>query len=772
MSADVVDMYGQRVWYKFPYEDLLSLKVLFDGGLNFQKMCDATQYVKTVEIYLEHQYVNNEAEESESALQDAQSEAHDGETSPHDGADSGIERDEARDNSEPDPRDERVEEIVSEFVDEEKYNEAHRDTPPCSDDEEGDIESGYERWRRGSGELKIMQVFESITEFKEAVLEYALKGGWNVKYTRWGDQISEAKCAVVGEVPCTWRIYCSYEKSVQQYMVKSFQEEHTCTKDGYCKLLTDHVIAKLLINEIRHDNALMPRFIQEIIEDRYNLTVTHDIARKARKRALEMISDEFDEQFARIKDYKEKILETNPGSTCDVVTIIRDDGVEIFDKFYVCFKALKTIWRAYCRPITGIDGCFMKSTSKGQLLAAVGRDTNNQIYPVAWGIVQVEDTDNWKWFIERVKYDLNLQSGQGFTLISDKQKGLIKAVDEELPHIEHRMCARHVYGNVKKLHPNKPKFKKLYWAVANSFNEGDYNAALKELKAFDSQIYDDLMVRDPKTCTRAFFSTTSTSEDGLNNFSESYNSGLKKARSLPLVEMLETMRRQTMVRIEVRKKKLLKYRKKYSEKVANTIAEEEEKRKWCKKRTPGPNGVSEVQENNISYTVNMDKRTCSCRRWDLTGIPCRHALKVIKDKKLNSEDFVAECYLTTLWKKQYSDSITPVEGMKFWKDAPGSHIEPPPRPKEKGRKKNPQKRKKSIHESPTKGKKVSGHFKKIHCYRCGTEGHNSLYCDRPGAPNKPRKIYPRKKKQPSQGETMSVDHGEAPGPSQPTQTSN
>ena len=188
--------------------------------------------------------------------------------------------------------------------------------------------------------------------------------------------------------------------------------------------------------------------------------------------------------------------------------------------------------------------------------------------------------------------------------------------------------------------------------------------------------------------------------------------------------------------------------------------------------TPCPNGVSEVQENNISYIVNMDKRTCSCRRWDLIGIPCCHALKVIKDKKLNSEDFVAECSLTTLWKKKYNNSITPVEGMKFLKDAPGSHIEPPPRPKEKGRKKNPQKRKKSVHESPTKGEKVSGHFEKIHCYQSGTEWHNSLYCDRPGAPNKPRKIYPRKKKQPSQGETMSVDHGEAPGPSQPTQTSN
>ncbi|XP_013713395.2 uncharacterized protein LOC106417082 [Brassica napus] len=405
-----------------------------------------------------------------------------------------------------------------------------------------------------------------------------------------------------------------------------------------------------------------------------------------------MISEEFDEQFARIKDYKEQILESNPESMVDLVTTIRDDGVEIFDKFYVCFKALKTIWRAYCRTIFRIDGCFMKSTSKGQLLAAVGRDANNQIYPVAWEIVQVEDADNWKWFIQRVKSDLDLKNGEGFTLISDKQKGLIKAVEEEFPHIKHRTCTRHIYGNIKKLHPNKPKFKHLFWAVANSFNEGDYKAALKELKAFDSQIYDDLMVRDPTSCTHAFFSTTSSCEDGLNNFSESYNSGLKKSRSLPLVGMLETMRRQAMVRIKVRKKKLVKYEAKYSLKVAKTIAEETKNRKWCKKRTLGPNGVSEVEENSTSHTVNMDRRTCTCRRWDLTGIPCRHALKVIQDKKLNAENFVADCYLTTLWKQQYSDSVTPVEGMKFWKEAYGSQIQPPARPDEKGRKSRIQRR--------------------------------------------------------------------------------
>lgn len=105
--------------------------------------------------------------------------------------------------------------------------------------------------------------------------------------------------------------------------------------------------------------------------------------------------------------------------------------------------------------------------------------------------------------------------------------------------------------------------------------------------------------------------------------------------------------------------------------------------------------------------------------------------------------------------------------MKFWKETYGSQIKPPPRDNDKGRKK-PQKRKRSITESPTKEKKVSRHLKVIHCYRCGFPGHNSLHCSNDGAPNKPRKTYPRKKKHASQVESMSMDYGE--GPSQPTQT--
>jgi len=59
---------------------------------------------------------------------------------------------------------------------------------------------------------------------------------------------------------------------------------------------------------------------------------------------------------------------------------------------------------------------------KGQLLAAIGRDANNQFYPAAWCIVPIENADSWIWFIRLLKNDLKLEDGNEFTIISDRQK--------------------------------------------------------------------------------------------------------------------------------------------------------------------------------------------------------------------------------------------------------------------------------------------------------------------------------------------------------------
>ena len=100
------------------------------------------------------------------------------------------------------------------------------------------------------------------------------------------------------------------------------------------------------------------------------------------------------------------------------------DGKNYFSKFYVCFDGVKRGWLDGCRKVIGIDGCFLKGIVAGELLCAVGKDANNQIYPIAWAVVCVENKENWKWFLDLLIGDLNIGSGMGFTFMSDQHKVL------------------------------------------------------------------------------------------------------------------------------------------------------------------------------------------------------------------------------------------------------------------------------------------------------------------------------------------------------------
>ncbi|XVE98702.1 hypothetical protein REPUB_Repub03eG0130600 [Reevesia pubescens] len=64
----------------------------------------------------------------------------------------------------------------------------------------------------------------------------------------------------------------------------------------------------------------------------------------------------------------------------------------IFQRYYICFNALKTRLYNGCRHFLGLDGCFLKALTKGELLVVVGRDGNNQMFLVEWELVEVECT--------------------------------------------------------------------------------------------------------------------------------------------------------------------------------------------------------------------------------------------------------------------------------------------------------------------------------------------------------------------------------------------
>ncbi|GKD85163.1 hypothetical protein Tco_1356317, partial [Tanacetum coccineum] len=225
--------------------------------------------------------------------------------------------------------------------------------------------------------------------------------------------------------------------------------------------------------------------------------------KREKQRAVYDLKGGLIDHYAKLWDYKDEILSTNPGSTVQLDVDTLDDGKTQFKRMYICFKAMKEGWTS-CRRVVGLDGCFLKSNCRGELLTAMGRDSNNQMFPMAWAVVSNENSKNWLWFLSNLGSDFNLAMGAYLTILSDGHKGLIEAVKELLPHVEHRLCARHIYANLKKKW-NGLHHKSLLWGAASSTLEVKFKHKMELIKNSDPLAFDWLMEMDPKTWCRADF---------------------------------------------------------------------------------------------------------------------------------------------------------------------------------------------------------------------------------------------------------------------------
>ena len=79
-------------------------------------------------------------------------------------------------------------------------------------------------------------------------------------------------------------------------------------------------------------------------------------------------------------------------------------------------------WGGGCRPLVGLDGCHLKGKFGGHILSATARDGNDNIFPVALGVVEQENKDSWVWFLQTFVEDIGRLDELNLVFISDRQK--------------------------------------------------------------------------------------------------------------------------------------------------------------------------------------------------------------------------------------------------------------------------------------------------------------------------------------------------------------
>ncbi|KAL0358190.1 UNVERIFIED_CONTAM: hypothetical protein Scaly_1504700 [Sesamum calycinum] len=178
--------------------------------------------------------------------------------------------------------------------------------------------------------------------------------------------------------------------------------------------------------------------------------------------------------------------------------------------------------------------------------------------------------ETWEWFLRLLKEDLQIVRDYEYTLISDKQKGLIPAVETVMLQLNTGFVLDTCTTTLKNAGFRGQALKFALWKAAKATTVQDFTRRMEELATLDEKAAAWFHDKSPTHWSRSHFPK---SDMLLNNLCETFNCNILDARAKPVLTLLEWIREYLMI-----------------------------------------------------------------RKWDLTGIPCKHALCAILCDNGNPEE--------------------------------------------------------------------------------------------------------------------------------------
>ncbi|XP_050258855.1 uncharacterized protein LOC126703829 [Quercus robur] len=348
-------------------------------------------------------------------------------------------------------------------------------------------------------------------------------------------------------------------------------------------------------------------------------------------------------------------------------------GLPYFERIYICLEGCKKGFLAGCMPIIGLDACHLKTKTGGQLMCAVGRDPNDEYFPFAYAVVEAETKDSWTWFLNLLLADIG--DDKQWVFIFDQQKGLVNTFVDNWPQYEHRICCRHLYQNLRKNHPGVI-IRDIFWKAAKATYRQAFERAMNELKEVDEDAFKWLQSQSTTIWARHMFKSDGQSDTVLNNMCESFNSTIVKFRSKLIITMLECIRLYLMTRFQANREMIMKVESELCPKIRKRLYKE---KLACSKWIACWVGRMkfEVKNGLESFIVDLKEKKCSCRKWDIVGIPCCHAISCIFFNREDAEKYVNACYKRTTYIDCYEPIIEPINGQNMWGPSGLPPVQPP-----------------------------------------------------------------------------------------------
>lgn len=283
-----------------------------------------------------------------------------------------------------------------------------------------------------------------------------------------------------------------------------------------------------------------------------------------------------------------------------------------------------------------------------------------------------------------------------------------------------------MYANFKLRFKDK-ELKDLMWGAATAYLEETHNKKMNDLRRLSNEAYDWLKNIPPQQWCKYMMSARPKCDMLSNNLCESFNNYIKEARDMPILTMLEALRRQIMCRIYTKKQWIEKYAGKVCPRIQDKLDVIKNKSLQFECYLSA-DGRWEVTVEDKGWFVDLRNHTCSCREWSLTGIPCLHATCAILQERKHPEDFTSDYYSIDMYKRAYCYSINPIPDHSQWKSDNSQVILPPVFKNQPGR---PKKVRYKGADEISVGDRVTRKGLIQTCSNSGDTTHNRRKCERP-----------------------------------------
>lgn len=145
------------------------------------------------------------------------------------------------------------------------------------------------------------------------------------------------------------------------------------------------------------------------------------------------------------------------------------------------------------------------------------------------------------------------------------------------------------------------------------------------------------------------------------NLAESLNSALAEAREFPIVGLIEYIRTMVMGWFSTRRANATTNASSLTPRFAATVDRNFDVSIGYEIRHI-INSEYEIRDHGGAFhRVDLAGKRCSCKEYDLLGIPCTHAVAAAVNSGLKVDTLVLTEYSNTYWLFSYTGSVNPVK---------------------------------------------------------------------------------------------------------------